>query len=140
MQCSYNVLSIDKACGIVCKEREQTGEIRCNILHIRQGKYHPCQRNQENHINMFQYLCFCQQFSQPQPFNRQEHEENQSPQYKVPACTVPKSGKCPDHKGIPDGLCKAASASAQRKYKYFLNQRPKVICHLRQNSAIEPEI
>ena len=102
------------------EEREQPCEIGAQLVHIRNGENHPCQRYDEDDVGMFQQMGAFQKFAVDVFFQCQKHEEDQSPQHKVPACTVPQSGKRPDCQHVPHGFPLAHTAAAQREIDIVL--------------------
>ena len=102
------------------EKREQPCEIGAQLVHIRNGENHPCQRYDEDDVGMFQQMGAFQEFAVDVFFQCQKHEEDQSPQHKVPACTVPQSGKRPDCQHVPHGFPLAHTAAAQREIDIVL--------------------
>ena len=68
---------------------EEACEVGGELVHVGDGEYHPCQRNEEDDVDMLEHVCFVQQLSINVLFQHNKHEENQSPKHEVPACAVP---------------------------------------------------
>ena len=76
--------------------------------------------HQDNRYNdMGQNFMAAVPIQQPFFLNDQQNKEPQSPQHKVPACTMPQSGQSPDNQQVAGSFSFAAPAAAERKIDVF---------------------
>ncbi len=69
-----------------------------------------------------------------------EQEDIQSPENKVPAGSVPESGKSPDNQQVDGTSAGTFSITTGGIYDIITEEGSEEICHLFQNSLMEPEM